>query len=640
MFRSLKKKAEAALHGRKSPKTLNSPATTDPNTSIKSQSREPSIQTEQSIVPSETEASQLRFQEEPEPEPKPEEEQDCDPYTPRYVPFTEASVAKSSMIGSSTSRYGRVNPAIMEGFGGNDESIWLVDDEETDEEAKAATRGATEPDAPDSNPHMDQPGPSDEQSSHRRFRYQTNSDLLKDDFTTTAPTSTASLLPEIQTPPEQTTAAKQPGYGPISSSILAGFDSGDEHETPPLPATQVEGAWSDDSTSTNPFVALCEQQDLAMTVAYLRRLDQCGDNGDELADDFSFGQRYSKAADTADIVVTHQRTPAEHLSGEHDCAICMETKEVALFPRFSLTATCKHPPSTCLDCVSMSIKCDLNNRLWTEIRCPECKELLEYVDIQRFADAVTFLRYETLALRAAMSQAVNFIWCTSGCGSGQIHESGREQPIVTCLHCHHRSCFQHNVPWHESLSCDEYDRLLADPENFRSRIEMENEGLSQAQRAQVDADRAMAQGLLAEDQAEARRREQRCREERERANKAAALARRIIARRQREERQSRETVSKTTRPCPGCGWAIEKNEGCGPRAAARRRLTPAAGTRLEQSVADRLAGTRCRHEFCYECGADHRQILARDNSAHKESCRLHPSQMPDDGDGGDVPDSD
>lgn len=160
-----------------------------------------------------------------------------------------------------------------------------------------------------------------------------------------------------------------------------------------------------------------------------------------------------------------------------------------------------------------------------------------------------------------MSQEASFIWCTSGCGSGQIHESGREQPIVTCLHCSHRSCFQHNVPWHENLSCDEYDRLLADPEGFRSRIEVDNEELPQAQRAQLDADRAMAQGLLAEDQAETRRREERSREERERAVRAAAVARRIIARRQREERQSRETVSKTTRPCPGCGWAIEKNEG-------------------------------------------------------------------------------
>lgn len=170
-------------------------------------------------------------------------------------------------------------------------------------------------------------------------------------------------------------------------------------------------------------------------------------------------------------------------------------------------------------------------------------------------------RYETLALRAAMSEADNFVWCTSGCGSGQIHESGTESPIVTCLHCRHRFCFHHNVPWHENLSCDEYDQLLADPENFRSRLELEDEAWSESQRAQLEADRALAQNMLADDQAELRRREERARQEREQAKKAAELKRKIAARLKRENEMSERMVSQTTKPCPGCGWAIEKNDG-------------------------------------------------------------------------------
>ncbi|KAJ4255589.1 hypothetical protein NW762_009586 [Fusarium torreyae] len=160
-----------------------------------------------------------------------------------------------------------------------------------------------------------------------------------------------------------------------------------------------------------------------------------------------------------------------------------------------------------------------------------------------------------------MSEAENFIWCTSGCGSGQIHESGPAQPIVTCLHCNHRSCFHHNVAWHETLSCEEYDQLLADPDNFRSRLELENERWSEAREAQLEADRAIAQGLLAEDLAELRRREERERQERERAQKAAKLARQVAARRKKEEDRSKATVDRTTKPCAGCGWAIEKNRG-------------------------------------------------------------------------------
>jgi hypothetical protein len=111
------------------------------------------------------------------------------------------------------------------------------------------------------------------------------------------------------------------------------------------------------------------------------------------------------------------------------------------------------------------------------------------------------------------------------------------------------------------LSCEEYDQLLADPENFRSRLEIENEAWSETQRAQLEADRAMAQNLLADDQAEMQRREERARREREQAKKAAELVRKIAARRKREEQMSERMVSQTTKPCPGCGWAIEKNDG-------------------------------------------------------------------------------
>ncbi|KAL7819223.1 hypothetical protein V8C44DRAFT_317345 [Trichoderma aethiopicum] len=161
-----------------------------------------------------------------------------------------------------------------------------------------------------------------------------------------------------------------------------------------------------------------------------------------------------------------------------------------------------------------------------------------------------------------MAEAENFFWCTSDCGSGQIHESGHELPIVICLHCSHRSCFRHNVAWHQGLTCDEYDQLLANPDNFRSRLEIDNDAWAASQQAQLNADRAMAQGLLEEEKRVAEMRHRREREEREKTRKAIELARQIAARRKKEEEMSRITVGRTTKPCPGCGWAIEKNDGC------------------------------------------------------------------------------
>lgn len=161
-----------------------------------------------------------------------------------------------------------------------------------------------------------------------------------------------------------------------------------------------------------------------------------------------------------------------------------------------------------------------------------------------------------------MSQADNFIWCTAGCGSGQIHDSDSSHPIVICLHCGRRSCFQHQVPWHESLTCKEYDRLIADPENFKSRSE--NDDASEVNRRnQIHSDRAIARGLVAGDQAARQRREfmKRNTGERKKLEAAAEKARELALKKKKDEAKSARMIARTTKPCPGCGTPIEMRSG-------------------------------------------------------------------------------
>lgn len=145
---------------------------------------------------------------------------------------------------------------------------------------------------------------------------------------------------------------------------------------------------------------------------------------------------------------------------------------------------------------------------------------------------------------------------------------------MTCRLCSHRSCFHHKVAWHENLTCDEYDALLADPANFRSRFDRENEAAeaaAEARRRQEDADRVFAQGLVAEERREREARERREKEERERRERERREReerererremREAAVRRKAEEEASVRTVGGTTKPCPGCKAPIEKNEG-------------------------------------------------------------------------------
>ncbi|KAK3904105.1 hypothetical protein C8A05DRAFT_13984 [Staphylotrichum tortipilum] len=378
--------------------------------------------------------------------------------------------------------------------------------------------------------------------------------------------------------------------------------------------------------SNNPYATAIENKQNAMTVAFLRTAPSNASAEKKpspiATDDLGFGQRYTVAESTSSVVITNQRRLPDLLSGDRECIVCTDTKPVYEFPATTITKTCTHDPTTCNVCVAASIRVDLNHRLWNEIRCPECRETLEYDDVQRFADDETKERYQTLSFRTAISSSPNFIWCTSGCGYGQVHESGLAQPIVTCRLCAHRSCFHHRVAWHENLTCGEYDSLNADPDNFRSRFEVENEAAeraAEARRAQEDADRVFAQGLVAaekraveeerEEKERRRRREaERERERKEKENRARKdrEMREAAVRRKKEEEASARTVKSVTKPCPGCKAPIQKNDGCA-----------------------HMTCTWCNHAFCWDCLADHKAILEKDNSAHKQECPWHPDNIKD-----------
>ncbi|KAL1839319.1 hypothetical protein VTJ49DRAFT_1647 [Mycothermus thermophilus] len=371
-------------------------------------------------------------------------------------------------------------------------------------------------------------------------------------------------------------------------------------------------------SSNNPYAALIEEKQKALTVAFLSSPDLPAElDGTPIIqpDDLGFGQRYHVARDTSAVVISNQRKVTDLLTGDRDCIICTYTKGATEFPAVAITKDCTHEINTCLACITTCIRTDLQSRLWDDIRCPECRAKLEPSDVQRLADNETNERYQTLAFRAALSTAPNFIWCTAGCGMGQVHEGGAEQPIVTCLQCNHRSCFHHKVAWHQNMTCEEYDSLLADPENFRSWFDTTNEEAERALRAQLEADRAYAQSLLEEEQrAEAERvaaleraaREEREKRERAERDKEQKRLKDLAKRRKQEEEASAKTVNQTTKPCPGCRAPIEKNQGC-----------------------QHMTCSKCKHEFCWDCMADYKMIRAYDNSKHDRRCPWYPDNIKD-----------
>ncbi|CEL59307.1 E3 ubiquitin-protein ligase arih1l OS=Danio rerio GN=arih1l PE=2 SV=1 [Rhizoctonia solani AG-1 IB] len=98
----------------------------------------------------------------------------------------------------------------------------------------------------------------------------------------------------------------------------------------------------------------------------------------------------------------------------------------------------------------------------TTVRCPSanCIAELAFEDVcaAAAADRALVERYDSLLLRQALGSDTSFVWCkNTSCGSGQFHPDGVAAPIITCRRCGSKSCFQHDVVWHDGFTCSEYD---------------------------------------------------------------------------------------------------------------------------------------------------------------------------------------
>lgn len=150
-----------------------------------------------------------------------------------------------------------------------------------------------------------------------------------------------------------------------------------------------------------------------------------------------------------------------------ECPICCSDDIPEYeYPRFPPTNRCQHEPIACRQCLAQHIEAQLfSQAMVLEINCPShpCPEKLGYDEIKQWAAADCFKRYNSIALRQHLSEDINFRWCLNAkCDHGQTHRLGDEYPIVQCTWCYKKSCFTHQLPWHEGLTCAQFDSLRPD----------------------------------------------------------------------------------------------------------------------------------------------------------------------------------
>ena len=242
-----------------------------------------------------------------------------------------------------------------------------------------------------------------------------------------------------------------------------------------------------------------------------------------------------------------QESTIPSTSDLHECIVCAEPKDTTEF-RWNLTPHCFHVPETCAACVCESIRRDVVAKPWREVACPDCDNLLSYETLMEYVTPEIGPRYDEISLFCALRDDESFVWvrvflaiswsrsrnlsfsssapktnlsqCASNCGSGQIHEGGIDQPIVSCVACGHQTCFVHRVSWHAGITCDEWNGR---PTAFPTYSENEEE-----------------EDIYSSGETQTQTAEQR---------------------RVREEQCSETTIRSITQPCPSCGHRIEKAGG-------------------------------------------------------------------------------
>ncbi|KAE9375865.1 hypothetical protein N431DRAFT_403883 [Stipitochalara longipes BDJ] len=222
--------------------------------------------------------------------------------------------------------------------------------------------------------------------------------------------------------------------------------------------------------------------------------------------------------------------------------------------------------------------------MWNQISCPACTfekkiSLLPDESIRRYADQATWERHELLVARHALQDNPNFVWCLSGkCEWGELHNPKSKRFI--CPACGFQTCFKHQIPWHEGLTCRQYDGLDEPP---RSPKPKKNPGLKDALRIllhKLTGKPKQTKAPVVVDSAKVLE-----------AQKTAALMKEAS----RQRGQSLKTwaaMGKLSKKCPGrgCGVPIERASGC-----------------------SRMRCGRCGCDFCFTC-------LSLWANGHYESC--------------------
>ena len=176
--------------------------------------------------------------------------------------------------------------------------------------------------------------------------------------------------------------------------------------------------------------------------------------------------RHEAKGKSTSKIAKESRTPPK----TYTCRICTEDVSQSRFPRKNAC------PDSCVDCltgqnrickpcIASTITSQLESRDLEKLGCPSCNRPWDYRYLAAFLPHAQIARLDARIVNRAVVQEDNWRWCPhSNCNFGQIHAIDHKFvpneewcAYYFCQGCHRGNCFKHRVPWHDNLTCAQYD---------------------------------------------------------------------------------------------------------------------------------------------------------------------------------------
>ena len=172
------------------------------------------------------------------------------------------------------------------------------------------------------------------------------------------------------------------------------------------------------------------------------------------------------------IVPTSGQNSTTSRAITRSCDICTDDLDATHFPPdTNISRRCRiHCNNICQTCLTSSMTAAIANKPLDHIGCPVCDRGWRRFYVELHADTESLSLYNQHRLLRLLETMPDFRACQSPtCHSGQLHEGGAAEPIMTCSDCGFKSCFVHRMPWHIGKTCTQYDNRHHDAREREAR---------------------------------------------------------------------------------------------------------------------------------------------------------------------------